>query len=590
MSSTEKVNIVDKHVSKKMGEARKLVDRGIYPQAIVVLKEIIDSNPELSDAFYLIGYSYINQGSYSDGAAYLLKAIELNSEEAQYHSILGFAYVKISRIDLAIKSYKSSLALDGDNTLALTGLGDLYHQRGQLTLAHELYAHAVEVKPSMTNAQIMLARVLSDLGEYEKAVEHAKKAVRQTPNDSNTVGMYARIHLIGGNIEEAKKLFLKSINLNNKNGISFSEYVSIQKITDKDDPIIKAMEKTLKSGMPARDRMTMHFALGKAYNNCKQWDKAFENFDKGNRLYPGEYNTKIELRFLKEIKKLFTASFINQYAKLSNCSESPIFIIGMPRSGSTLIDQVLSSHSKVYSVGESRALTDVIESLSANSGIKSFPQNVVNITQEIIDASSKKYFEITREDAGDAVRIVNKMLFTHFYLGFVAMLFPNAKIINCNRNPLDNCLSIFFTDLEINSAADEWSSSLKTIGFRYKQYNKLMQYWKKTLNLQILDVQYENMVENLEENARQIIKHCGLEWEPQCLEFYKSKRSVQTASVSQVRRPIYKTSVSRWVPYAKHLTPLVEELGDLVEGDYEQLRELGCNFKVKNKGMFKRFF
>ena len=181
------------------------------------------------------------------------------------------------------------------------------------------------------------------------------------------------------------------------------------------------------------------------------------------------------------------------------------------------------------------------------------------------------------------------MLFTYFYLGFVAVLFPKAKIIHSIRNPLDTSLSSYFTNFMSKGSDMEWTSSLENIGFSYAKYIEIMKHWKKVLPIPILDVHYEDMVENFEDNARKIIDFCDLGWQSECLEFYKAKRSVQTASVSQVRQPVYKSSVSRWLPYAKHLSPLVEELGEMVKDDYDQLKKSGCNFKIKKQGLLKWF-
>lgn len=582
-------NIASKAVKKQLVEVRRLLAKFNYQQAIPLLEEITEFSPGVSEALYLLGICLINESKYLESATYLTKAIEIEPGNAEFYSMLGLAYDRIGSLTNSIENYLKALDLNGASFTALTGLGDVFYNKQKYISAKEYYCKAVEVKASSTEAQLKLALILSNLGEYKKALFHAEKAIRQSPKNPNSYGICARIHLVGGNVEDAKRLYKKAIDLDSAGNVYYSEYVSVEKIRNKDDPIIKRMEKALQSSLSTNNRRCTHFALGQAYNDCGQWNKAFDNFSKGNLLIPTSYNQKNKARYYKSIKKVFSHSIFQKFKGFGNSDVSPVFIVGMPRSGSTLIDQVLSSHSDVYSIGESNTFPEVDVFINNLLGIE-YPGYISKLTNEIILSAGKNYLDQTQENSVKNQLVVDKMLFNFMYLGLVAILFPKAKIIHSKRSPLDTSLSCFSIYFVSNGSDNEWSSSLDNIGFSYRLYDDLMNHWKDVLPLPILDVQYEGMVENLEDNARKIIDFCGLEWEPQCLEFYKSKRSVQTASVNQVRQPIYKGSVSRWPPYAKHLGPLVEQLGDLVTEDYEQLKELGCEFKIKKQGLFKRFF
>lgn len=592
MGDSEKINssnALNKTDVKKLTDARAHIAKKNYQKSFELLRELIETNPALAEAYYLFGLCCINESKSLDAVKTLSKAIELDSTVAEYHAMLGLAYSNIGSLGLSKDSYNSALEIDESNIAALMGIAKLCSSSGNLELAKTSYEKVVKLKPTTEGAQIGLALVLSDLGEYKQALSHSEKAMRQSSNDANTMGIVGRIHLVGGNIDDAIKLFRKAIDLEPNNGVAYYDYVRNKKIKDKKDPIIKQIEKALSSGMSASNRRFMLFALGVAYNDSKEFDKAFFYFDKANLLIQTSYSKKVILKFVNDLISVFKPSLFNKYKGLGDTSRKPVFIVGMPRSGSTLIDQVLASHSNVFSVGESKAFSDILTKLIVDSK-KKFPNCVKSLNGETISSLAVNYLDVIQDNSGDAERIVNKMLTEYYYLGLIAILFPNAKIIHSMRHPLDSSLSSYFTNFVSSGTEKEWDSTLENIGFTYKKHHEVMMHWKNVLPLPILDIQYEDMVDDLETNARKIIEFCDLEWEEGCLEFYKLKRSVQTASVSQVRKPIYKSSVSRWPPYAKYLGPLVEELGDIVQDDYEQLKELGCEFKVKKPSLFKRFF
>lgn len=238
-----------------------------------------------------------------------------------------------------------------------------------------------------------------------------------------------------------------------------------------------------------------------------------------------------------------------------------------------MVDQILSTHPDVHGGGESSALDDTICEISDDENHKmEYPACLNKFTPQDIEKYSNAYLQKIVKGVDNATHIVDKNLFNYENLGLIAMLFPNAKIIHTKRHPLDTGLSCYLTGF---STGLSWTSNLEYIGKYYRDYIELMDYWHKTLPIPILDVQYEDIVADLEINVRHILEFCGLKWEDSCLEFYKSKRSVNTASILQVRQPVYKSSVQRWIPYAKYLQPLIFALGDLLKSDYDKIDSLG---------------
>ena len=242
--------------------------------------------------------------------------------------------------------------------------------------------------------------------------------------------------------------------------------------------------------------------------------------------------------------------------------KKPIFILGMPRSGSTLVDQIITSHSHVRGAGEFvgiRAIQSTCLNLNASDGRKlAYPHSIQSITDELLQEISEKYLELSIQAAGDAERITDKMPNNAFHIGLISAMFPNATIIYTGRNPLDICLSCFFQNF---TAYHDFSFDLRDTGKFYREHARLVAFWRELIPNRIQTIDYEKLVENQESETHRLIEDiCGLPWEEECLQFYQNKRAVNTASLWQVRQPMYQKSVSKWKKYAAHLEPLLEEL------------------------------
>ncbi|MCK5092697.1 MAG: sulfotransferase, partial [Gammaproteobacteria bacterium] len=237
-------------------------------------------------------------------------------------------------------------------------------------------------------------------------------------------------------------------------------------------------------------------------------------------------------------------------------SEAPVFIVGMPRSGTSLVEQIIASHPQAYGAGELTYIGAVINNLAPDSD--DYPECMKHVSPSILEGIADGYIRHISTLAGNEKIVVDKMPLNYHHLGFIRILFPKAKIIHCKRNPMDTCLSCYMMDF---AARQPFSNNLDDLGEYYKLYLKQMQYWKDVVKIPILDIQYEELVDNQEEISHKIISYCGLDWDDACLSFHKNKRVTLTASNQQVNKPIYKKSVERWRNYEEDLTPLIKTLG-----------------------------
>ncbi|MGB1548696.1 MAG: sulfotransferase family protein, partial [Alphaproteobacteria bacterium] len=310
------------------------------------------------------------------------------------------------------------------------------------------------------------------------------------------------------------------------------------------DPDIAAME-TVLTRLPTSDGRTIPFcfALGKAYEDCEDYDRAFNYYTRGNKL------KRAELAF--DIVETFSKPFLKKEADRGFDSEVPIFILGMPRSGTSLVEQILASHSEVHGGGERAEWMRLVR------GIDSFPDGVRDFGPEDFARLGENYVEALRKLAPEAARITDKLPHNFLHVGLIHLALPKAKILHCVRNPVDTCLSCYkhLFDSELSFAYD-----LDELGRYYRLYERLMHHWRAVLPGRMLDVPYEELVADQETLSRRILDFCELPWEPACLDFHKTDRRVQTASVAQVRQPIYTTAVRRWRKYEHRIAPLLAAL------------------------------
>ena len=324
---------------------------------------------------------------------------------------------------------------------------------------------------------------------------------------------------------------------------------------------VEALCKT--SNLSKSERCFLHFAAGKMHDDMGKPSPAFAHFRDANRLMAGSYDRTWEETFTADQKLVFDKTLFDRYAGHGVESDAPIFIVGMARSGTTLVEQILSSHPKVAGLGELGDLTDIANALPAQS----IPGAIYPGCLRDMDVTAHRqfadaYLHRTATLASGAARTVDKNPANFRHLGLIAIMFPNARIIHCMRSPLDVCLSCYFKKF---ATGMEHTFDLDDLAHYYRLYHDLMTHWREVLPLPIYDLSYEDMIENQEAVSRDLLAFCGLDWHPRCERFFENKRTVVTASTWQVRQPLYSSSVGRWKMYEAELQPLIKALGPLAK-------------------------
>lgn len=582
----------NKSYAQLIREAKSLYDHQQFQAAQSIFESIIEVFPDKAEPHFYYGACSLALEDNLKALGYFLKATSLEPNNAEYMAWTGKILQSLGHTYLAITKFKKALELDEHNLTALSDLGSLYTRKTLDSEAIVTLRKAISIKPSYTPNLDAISLSLARLGNYDEAIAHAKKAIRIEPKNAAHYFFLGNVFLIQGNLADAIQCYLKTTEIAPLAGEAFYSIAISKRISPEDKSIIHKMETALKKSMSIDQRKYFLFGLGKAYDDLKEHELAFSYIDKANLLIHSDYNPKSHTKYIKKLKRIYTKESIFNTSNTFSETHTPIFIVGMPRSGSTLIDQILATHTKVHSAGESSAIHDVIDEIRSQTiNPADFPGCVTNFNKKEIEHYREIYLKQTCSDAGDATHIIDKNLFNYLELGLITTLFPNAKIIHTFRHPLDTCLSCYMTGFTFTESS--WTHDLEYIGKYYRDYVDLINHWHKVLPVKILDVRYEDMVEDTETNTRRVLDFCDLEWEDTCLDFYKSKRGVNTASFWQVRQPIYKTAMQRWVPYAKHLQPLILALGDILEDDYGKIESLGLNHGPKHnslQGKLSRLF
>ena len=315
--------------------------------------------------------------------------------------------------------------------------------------------------------------------------------------------------------------------------------------------------KTSQATLSPTEQVHLHFALGKAYDDVGQRDQSFQHLREGNALQRSliSYDAHEMQAFMDRIQSVFTATLFQNSSPLSHSENGPIFILGMPRSGTTLVEQILASHQTVTGGGE---LGLFKQAIAETIGGEAFPEAVMHLPPQSFTQQGNRYLDSLKYKFPNASRITDKMPQNFLFAGLIHLALPNAKIIHTRRNPLDTCLSCF-SKLFVNSLP--YTYDLAELGLYYRGYATLMDHWRTVLPHGVMiDVDYEDVVNDLEGQTRRILDYCGLEWDSQCLDFHKTERTIRTASATEVRQPLYKTSVGRWRPADNLLHPLLDAL------------------------------
>jgi tetratricopeptide (TPR) repeat protein len=575
-----------------------LQDRGDLPGAIERYRALLALDPDFAAAHLNLGICLARQGDPTGALPHLERAAALEPELVEAQAALGNVRLELGDTERAIESYRAALAINPEAAHVHVNLGHAFRRQRRVEAALMAYRDALAAAPQMADAMVGAAAACFELERYDEAERRYREAVAAIPRAALAwAGLGMTLRQKGAEAEalaaaeRAVALDDRAAEANCALGLCLRDRGQFEAAAaafqralaaTPDDPTVlfhlaNLHEMALSEAELARiegaltrpqlmreQRVDLNFALGRLYDDRGDYDKAFAYFKAGNDLKATALAwDEDDLRsHIDALISIFDKAFFEARAKIGSTSERPVFVLGMPRSGTTLIEQILASHPMVHGSGELAATNLLIAGLerlpAATRARKTYPEAAALLDPASAEALASLYLAATGKEAGEASRVTDKMTGNFQRIGLIALLLPRAQIIHCRRDPLDTCLSCYFQNFKEPAP---FTTELGRIGRYYREYERIMAHWRAVLPNRMLEVPYEALVAEPEAWSRRILEHCGLPWDDRVLRFFAAERTVRTASVWQVRQPIYLSSVGRWKHYRRHLGPLFEALG-----------------------------
>ena len=510
-------------------------------------------------------------GLYLEVLPLVRDALLKNNTSFELINMAGLIELQVGSVDKAIKWLSLLYKHNPKNQDVSENLGNAYCEGGQFYEGQAQYKKLLKLHPGRVQTWCNLGSVLSKMGDTNSARVAYKTALNIDPNFIAALTNLALLEGQTGDQETAISLYYKILLLKPTDGEIYSD-LSRFKVFSENDPDIVKMEKLMGSKIiTPQDRMFLGYALAKAYEDIGQIDKSFENMSIASKHKRASirFNIQDVKNYVSEITNIFSSD-VFKLPKIQPTEKRPVFIIGMPRSGTTLVEQILASHSLVKGGGELTFMQDVMtgkDTLSVNeTKLKvvdvEYPNGVLSLSNKELLDMGKAYIGLVNKRLNVTDVFTDKMPQNFFLLGLIKLILPHAKIIHCKRSPLDTCLSCYSLHFPYGQA---YSNELTELGLYYREYDRMMCHWNEVLPGSILNISYEALVTSPKIYTESMLEFCGLPWEENCLEFYKTERQVTTASAAQVRKPIYKTALKRWHRFEMHLQPLIKALGPLAD-------------------------
>jgi Flp pilus assembly protein TadD len=554
---------------------------GDASQAAKLLGKYCRLNRNDGEAQYNLGVVLHADGQLEAAGRAYLAAIKIDPAKPEAYNNLGSVYELLGRLSDGEAAYRKGMAVAPQRIESPNNLGLLLHNSGRHGEAETLFRHCLELLPDEPNVLNNLGNVLKDTGRFEAAItvykkvfesdsgnpmtlnnlglalqgamrhEEAREAFNRVlfshPGDVDTHLNLAALNVGFGDTAGAEKELREALKSEPENAKAYNLLMRVKKVTGTDDPDLINLKALLeKPNGDVENLQHLNLALFEV-------SRDFKYLKVGNDIKTKRqpFDLKVEKKRFQTITAAFNKDTIEAWQGGGLSSDKPVFILGMPRSGTTLVEQILASHSNVFGGGELKNLSFHVDQASTTGG--AFTQ----WTRDTFNTIAQNYLDDMDKLDDGALRLSDKMPVNFLYIGVIRLALPNARIIHCTRDPMDTCFSCYQRNF---SSGQLFSNDMTILGKYYRLYQDLMAHWHDVFPGDIYDLSYEEMVENPEQSIRQLLDYCDLDWQDDCLNFHANKRHVQTASALQVRKPIYKSSVKAWTRYEEELAPMVKAL------------------------------
>jgi tetratricopeptide (TPR) repeat protein len=527
-----------------------LLDLERLDEALASYRRAIRIKPDYPEGHDNLGKALLRLGQPQDAAASFQRALALRPDYAGAHNNLGNALYELGRSDDAIASYRRALQIKPEFAEAHNNLGTVLRGQGQLDGALASYRRALQIKPDFAEAHRNHGIAQRLRGRSEEAQASCLRALEIDPQSAPTLAVMAELKADQGQFTEAEHLFQRAIAIEALTPEAWVGISRLRTMTADDGAWAAQAQAIAGQRLPPRKEVLLRYALGKYFDDVQDFERAFSQYQRANeltKLYRARHDRQRLTQAVDWIIHTFNKAWLGRTPIDAVASARPVFIVGMLRSGTTLAEQILASHPGVHGAGEltfwnSAAATGAVHQSSALSSL------------------ANDYLRLLSDLSPDALRVVDKMPGNYLHLGLIHAALPNARFIHMRRDPIDTCLSIYFQHFE---AFHSYATDLADLAHYTGEYRRLMQHWRSALPAgTMLEVPYEGLVNEQHSWSRKLLEFIGLPWDPSCIDFQRTERTVITASKWQVRQKISNSSVGRWRNYAKFVGPLQHLAGN----------------------------
>jgi tetratricopeptide (TPR) repeat protein len=539
-------NGVDKELANEV--TQQLVLHLSASPGLAPSDEIRSNNPK---SLFAHGNHCMSQGAFAEAIDSYGELLAIEPRHAAALNNLGAALCRLGRYREAEGYFRQAIKIEPNYVDPYSNLGNALSLKGAYHEAESYLRRALKLNPRFVGARTNLGLTLANLSRLRDAKAHFDKALKFEPRNADALFGLAFVAKAEGRLDEARDLADRVLRVNPKMTAALATLISLRKMLPSDSDLLERAEAMAASGVPAPDESELRFAIGKYRDDVRDFDKAFQNYRRANDLlkpFAEPYDPAARKSFVDTMTRVYTQDAVARAASGASDSVKPVFVVGMPRSGTSLVEQIIASHPSARGAGEmefwSRAVHEHRDAVMSGTLGESTRRKLAEAYLSELEAKS-----------GGGSRIVDKLPRNSDYLGIIHSVFPHARIINMRRDPIDTCLSCYFQKFVPLS----FTLELADLADYYRQHERLMAHWHAVLpHSTILDVPYEELVSDQEGWSRKILDFVGLDWNEQVLEFHKTNRPVVTASFWQVRQKIYPSSVQRWRNYEKYIGPLAD--------------------------------
>ena len=532
-----------------------------------LMREGLDAAPEDPIQNVDLGVLLAQSGRLDDALVHFRAAVEAAPNFEMAHANLGGALVLKKKYREAITHLERAIELDSRLLDAHTNLGRALMHQGQNGKAVEAMYKALAIDPLSVRAHVQLASALYRNERHDAAEHHARRALELDPNATEAYLYLGNALASAGKMDEAADALLKIAGASRAGLAALSRLVHMRKTTE-DSPEFALLESYLdrKDRLGDEARVSVHFAMGKALDDLGRYDQAFDHYEQANTLnntlHP--FDAEAYRARANALRDLFSPAFVKRCGDGGITDIAPVFVTGMPRSGTTLMDQMFSGHPLVTAGGELRAIPEAMQKTPRLRQALQGDIEADALNSDDFSQLGEAYTDLVRSEGIKSEYLSDKMPSNHLFSGAIALALPRAKILFMRRHPLDCLLSNYFQHFSQNQPA---SSDFSNLATTYKEFDHMVHHWSEVIPDRVRVVNYEDVVADTEGQMRSVLGFVGLEWSDSVLDYRKSSRQVVTASIAQVREPIYTRAVARWEKYASHLAPLARELRDYLSAE-----------------------